>query len=267
MVILPPYSGERDPFFAMDAACSVFGLYRDEALASAYFRILGYGGISVIRERLLWNQLEPAEPGKYQWQFGGNAETLRKLAKEHKLKVLELFHDAPAALGAVGDRTKSGCYPFPRNLVGTAESWRTIGKRWNPYWTALEVWNEPEISFGGELPGDQLGSLQRTVSYAFSSGAIDTPLVGGVFTGFLLNERMMRLYLGNGLLDDSDIASFHSYAPRRPCRPRSRSSANSSGTNRKRRYRSGSPSADGPGRAEPTAPEWPTTSPRPGTSS
>lgn len=213
VVILPPYSGERDPFFAMDAACSVFGLYRDEALASAYFRILGYGGISVIRERLLWNQLEPAEPGKYQWQFGGNAETLRKLAKEHKLKVLELFHDAPAALGAVGDRTKSGCYPFPRNLVGTAESWRTIGKRWNPYWTALEVWNEPEISFGGELPGDQLGSLQRTVSYAFSSGAIDTPLVGGVFTGFLLNERMMRLYLGNGLLDDSDIASFHSYAP------------------------------------------------------
>ncbi|MBS1371871.1 MAG: hypothetical protein HPZ91_18150 [Lentisphaeria bacterium] len=211
VTVLPPYSGERDPFFAMDAACSVFGLYRDEALASAYFRILGYGGVSVIRERLLWGRLEPGEPGKYQWQFRGNAETLRKLAAEHELKVLELFHDAPASLGAVSDRRESGYYPFPRNLVGTAESWRAIGKRWSPYWNALEVWNEPEISFGGELPGDQLGSLQRTVSYAFASNGIDTPLVGGVFTGFLLNERMMRLYLGNGLLDDSDIASFHSY--------------------------------------------------------
>lgn len=81
VVILPPYSGERDPFFAMDAACSVFGLYRDEALASAYFRILGYGGISVIRERLLWNQLEPAEPGNTN---GSSAATPKPCANSPK---------------------------------------------------------------------------------------------------------------------------------------------------------------------------------------
>ncbi len=211
MVVLPRFEGKRDDFFAIDGAMSVFPVFKDENLAESYLTILKNSGVGSIRERLIWKQIEKDAPGAFDFDRL-NSDQLRKLAAKHNLKVLDVFHDAPEWSGANTNRLATDFNPFPRNLVQSANSWREIGKQWNQYWNGLEVWNEPEIAFGAALPGDQVSSLQRTISYEFASNNIDTPVVSGVFTGTVSNDRMMRLYLRNGLLADADIFSIHSYA-------------------------------------------------------
>lgn len=211
VMVLPRFEGERDDFFAMDAAMSVFPVFQDAKLAESYLAILDYAGIRNVRERLIWRELEKAAPGEFNFDVL-NSDGLRKLAAKHGLKVLDVFHDAPRWSGANTNRLSNDFYPFPRDLVRAAASWREMGRRWQPLWNGLEVWNEPEIAFGASLPGDQVMALQRTISRVFQDGKIDTPVIGGVFTGTVSNDRMMRLYLHNGLLADADIFSIHSYA-------------------------------------------------------
>ncbi len=211
MVALPPFAGERDDFFAIDAAMSVFPVYKDVRLAEAYLAILKHAGIGHVRERLIWREVEKEAQGNFRFDVY-NSDGLRKLAAKYDQKVLDVFHDAPLWSGATHARQAAGFYPFPRDLVRTAASWAAIGERWSPYWDGLEIWNEPEIAFGATLPGDQVGALQRAISYEFAARNIPTPVISGVFTGSVVNDRMMRLYLGNGLLADADRFSFHCYA-------------------------------------------------------
>lgn len=210
MVVSPKFEGERDDFFGVDAAASVFGIYKDPQLADGYYALLEYAGIGNVRERLCWGYLEPKQSGVFDWDALGS-DFLRSLAARHHLKVLDVFHDAPAWSGAVPQRNANGYYPYPRDLIRAAATWKSIGERWKKYWNALEVWNEPEIAFGAGLPGDQLMALQRTISYEFARSNISTPLVSGVFTGSLTDDDMMRTFLANGLLADADIMSFHNY--------------------------------------------------------
>ncbi len=211
LVVLPRFPEEPDDFFAMDMAASVFPVFQDTKLAEAYLSILAYAGIRNIRERLVWRKIEEKAPGKFNFN-ALNSDVLRKVAAKHNLKVLDVFHDAPRWSGASTNRLSNDFFPFPRNLLQAAASWRRIGHHWQSLWNGLEVWNEPEIAFGASLPGDQVTALQRTISRVFQSEKINTPIIGGVFTGTISNDRMMRLYLQNGLLEDADVFSIHSYA-------------------------------------------------------
>ena len=211
MIAIPRFEGKRDDFFAIDAAMSVFPVFRDAGLAESYLTILENSGVGIVRERLLWKQIEQEGPGAFDFSRL-NSDGLRKLAEKHGLKVLDVFHDAPAWSGANTNRLSNDFNPFPRNLVQAASSWRKIGEQWEKHWNGLEVWNEPEIAFGASMPGDQVMALQRTISYEFADAGIQTPLIGGVFTGTISNDRMMRLYLRNGMLSDADCFSIHCYA-------------------------------------------------------
>jgi len=73
----------------------------------------------------------------------------------------------------------------------------------------LEVWNEPDIRFGGEQPSDQYVPIVKTVRYALRSEGVETPIGGGVFSA--MNPEYANLAASNGLLDVSDFLSFHYY--------------------------------------------------------
>ena len=211
LLVIPRYTGERDQFFGIDSAMSVFRVYKNDTAADALLSILEWGGLSQIRDRFNWKDIEKTAPGEFHFN-AFQSERLRNQARQHGLKVLDVFHDAPRWTGADANRTSNTLNPFPRDLLRTAVSWRQFSLRFGQYWCGLEVWNEPEIAFGASLPGDQLAALQRTISYEFARNGITVPLIGGVFTGSSGDEKKLHLYLRNGLLEDSDIFSFHSYA-------------------------------------------------------
>jgi hypothetical protein len=98
---------------------------------------------------------------------------------------------------------------YPGDLVKTAKSWNTVANYWNTAWGGFEIWNEPEISFGAELPADQYVPMARAIAYQLKQSGIPTPLFGGVMAHF--HPVWLKNVAENGLLHDVDGFSFHSY--------------------------------------------------------
>lgn len=196
----PAWQGEPDPFLAIDSAMS--WLVRDGALRESLIQNLRRSGIAMSRERLSWGEVSPAAD-RWDWEGGHRFETIRRFYAQQCVPVLEMFHDSPGWTGKVG--------PYPDDLAATARGWREIARRWRPTWGALEIWNEPNIHFGGNLPADQYVALVKTISYAVSSLADPLPLIGGVIAED--NRAFLDAAARNGLLDCVDAVSFHTYAP------------------------------------------------------
>lgn len=198
IVALKPAEGPADPFFAVDAAMS--WLVRDDGVREGLVKALRRSRIGMSRERLTWRAVHPAAD-QWDWETPVRFDTLRRAYQRHGVEVLEMFHDSPAWMGLVGK--------YPDDLVAAARSWREIGRHWRPTWGAIDVWNEPDIFFGGNLPADQYVPLVKTVAWAFAEEKIATPIVGGVVAHH--NRRFLDCAARNGLLDCCDAFSFHTY--------------------------------------------------------
>lgn len=161
------------------------------------------GGLGLVRDRISW-LLMNSEEGQWDWETKSHYESTRRLYDRAGLKLLEVFHHAPEYLGRTpqGDRV-------PDDLVKGSRSWSTVAERMNGSWAALEAWNEPDVFFGGFQPADQYVPLVKMVRHALRTAGVETPVVGGVFAS--MNPSYLDLAARNGLLDESDVISFHYY--------------------------------------------------------
>ncbi len=187
-----------DPFFAIDGALS--WLVGNDAQREGLIRAARWIGIPMIRERLTWGGVHTAA-NRWDWQSGSRFEVLRQTYARHGVKVLEMAHDGPAWMGRVEK--------YPEDLVAAAQSWRQIASRWHSTWGAVEIWNEPDISFGADLPADQYAPLAKAIRYGMKQAGIGTPLVGGVMAH--CNHAFLETATQNRLLDSVDAFSFHTY--------------------------------------------------------
>ncbi|MDR2439502.1 MAG: glycoside hydrolase family 5 protein [Planctomycetaceae bacterium] len=198
IVSLPVFKNNPDKFFAIDAALS--WLVKEEQLRIGFVKAAKRSGISMMRERLSWNDIEP-NPDQFQWETSRRYDFVRKLCKEHGIEVLDVFHNAPHWMEKVEK--------YPSDLVKTAKSWNTVADYWNTAWGGFEIWNEPDISFGAELPADQYVPMARAIAYQLKQSGIPTPLFGGVMAHF--HPIWLKNAAENGLLHDVDGFSFHTY--------------------------------------------------------
>lgn len=200
LVSLPAWGGTTDEFFCIDGALS--WLVRDDAIREGLVQAAGRSGIRMIRERLTWGAVHPA-PDRWDWETGAHYDTLRRTCLKHGVGVLEMAHDGPRWMGHVGPR-------YPESLVAVARSWQQIAGKWRPTWGGLEVWNEPDIFFGGNLPADQYVPLVKAISFGLGEPRIDVPVVGGVMAH--CNRQFLDTAARNGILEYIDAFSFHTYS-------------------------------------------------------
>jgi hypothetical protein len=201
LIVLPACQGKPDAFFAVDGALS--WLVRDDAVRESLIKVAKRSGISMVRERLSWAGIHPG-PGKWDWDGGARYDKLRGEYERSNLPILEMAHDAPAWPGRVAK--------YPQDLVATAEGWREIAQKWRSTWGALEIWNEPDIFFGGDLPADQYAALAKTIAYAVDvpSKSFDrVPVAGGVMAH--CNEQFLKTLAENDTLHSFDVFTFHTY--------------------------------------------------------
>lgn len=194
----PAYGGKRDPFFAIDSAMS--WLVHDDATREGLVKVLARSGIPMSRERLNWAEIN-SEKGDWNWDGQRRYETLRQMCRREGVEVLEMFHGTTDWAGRVGK--------YPEDLVGTAQAWKQIVERYGSTWGAMEVWNEPDISFGDYLPADQYAALVKTFAYVFQEQEATAPLVGGVFAHY--NQEYLDNAGDNGLPHWASVISFHTY--------------------------------------------------------
>ena len=194
-----PQMLEEDPFFAIDAAMSwlVSGTQQRQGLLNVLHR----SGIGMMRERLGWGATNPA-PGQYHWDDGSDFDSLRHLAAQAGVKVLELAHDSPLWMGQIGW--------YPDDLVVAAQSWEDYAAHWGFAWGGVELWNEPNMyPFGQNLPADQYVALAKTEGFALDKAGAGVPVVGGAFG--LYDGVFLNGIAQNGLLNCIDVFSFHTY--------------------------------------------------------
>jgi hypothetical protein len=148
---------------------------------------------------------------EWDWESPKKYESTRRLYHASELPVLEMFHDAPRwtwAHATTGGNVSGDC-KYPDDLQSTVYSWQRISEQYHTVWGALEAWNEPDISFGGNLPADQYLPVLKTLRYALSESKVTVPLGGGVFAYY--NPPFMDLAARNGLLSECNFVSFHYY--------------------------------------------------------
>jgi len=201
-----------DPFFAIDGAMT--GLVRIPEKRWQMAEIARRSGIGMIRERLGWGGVHRM-PGFENLDLAGakSCNDCRNAIATAGVKVLELNHDAPDWMPRTGGK-------YPQDLLMTRRVWDAFFTHWNRQWGGLEVWNEPEISFGAQLPADQYMPVWQTVAYQHQVSTDEakkeaetgerTPLISCVMSG------CSRVWLDPaaemGVLDSSDVFSFHTYA-------------------------------------------------------
>ena len=192
---------KRDPFFCIDAAMSWLvnknGNRREELV-----KIARRSGIVMIRDRLSWTEIQPdsslpVKPDGYR-----GYDSYRKLCKANGVEVLEMFHDAPAWTGR---RAK-----YPENFNALSQLWSALHPQWSSTWGGLEVWNEPDISFGGNVPADQYAPILKTMSWELSKQGMDKPVLGCCLAVF--NPEWLDTAQANDVYSYSDVFSFHTYA-------------------------------------------------------
>lgn len=199
VVSLEAQPNATDPFFAVDAAMS--WLVAPGPLREGLVKDLRRCGILMARERFRWASINTARD-QFDWEADRQYETLRRTYARHGVSVLEMCHDSPEWMGLV-ER-------YPENLAAAADQWRRIASRWGDTWGAMEVWNEPDIFFGGNLPADQYVALVRAMAWGLDQSESRVPLVTGVLAHY--DQDFLDAAAANGLLDLSDVLSFHSYA-------------------------------------------------------
>ena len=192
---------KRDPFFCIDAAMSWL-VNKDGNRREELVKIARRSGIVMIRDRLSWTEIQndpniPVKPDGYR---GYNS--YRKLCKANDVEVLEMFHDAPAW---TGKRAR-----YPENFNAMADLWSALYPEWSSTWGGLEVWNEPDISFGGDVPADQYAPILKTMSWTLSKLGMDKPVLGSCVAVY--NQEWLDTAQANDVHSYCDVFSYHTYA-------------------------------------------------------
>lgn len=209
-MVLDRPAGTPDPFFGIDANFSVNRRTESEVISGDYLKLLHDAGIRSVHDRTLWRILEP-ERGVFRWN-NRNADLLHRLYEQYGFQVLDTLDGAPRWTGSVPERQEAGFFPYPRDLAAAGESLAAVLKRYAGFRDGIEVWNEPENSFGAWMPGDQVTAFQKLLVYEMQkNGIAGGPVISGAMTGNVISPQLMRTYCANGMIGNSDVFSFHTY--------------------------------------------------------
>ncbi|HCE43230.1 MAG TPA: hypothetical protein DET40_06760 [Lentisphaeria bacterium] len=191
---------QPDPFFCMDSGLS--WLERNPGKRTALVKILSRCGIAMSRERLSHGSVNP-EKDKWDWEGGERAnESMRRTYIDSKVSILEIISGG----GKHMETMKTPPY-FPQNMVEASLAWTDLARHWQGSWGGVEVFNEPDLAL---IPADQYSTLVKTASFAMSQAETKVPLISGVFAT-IPPSPFFDTYSANGILDDTDAVSLHSY--------------------------------------------------------
>ncbi|MDO4557552.1 MAG: glycosyl hydrolase [Planctomycetia bacterium] len=220
-----------NPYLCVDGALS--WLTSDPVLRAEMIRLAKKSGIAIIRDRISTRDLFPTREtlteNRPLWNGGEQSvrkyDTLRQMFVQNEIPVLDMGHDTPDWTGRVGK--------YPADLNAASRMWGQIARHWNAGWGGFELWNEPDISFSGNMPADQYAAWVKAVGVNFpheirrphttekTETGVETetgdngvappvPLIGGV--NALFHPDWLETAAQNGLPDLVDVWSFHTYA-------------------------------------------------------
>jgi len=153
---------------------------RDRRKMAAFASLAALAGVSGVRDRLTWGEVEAA-PGEFRaaTRYDDSARILRGAG----LEVLQVYHGTPGwALSPQLDPDKAG-RRFPRDLRDQFRFCRAMAGRFKGTIQAWEPWNEANIpGFGGHLI-DEMVALQKASYLGCKAGDPSLTVCWNVYAG------------------------------------------------------------------------------------
>lgn len=170
---------------------------RTAAQAAACARI----GLSLLRERLAWHQVNP-EPGRFDW---GKYRQSAEIQRAHGLDVYAVFHDTPAWARVATDGDHGNVPPAdPRHIYDFT---RRLALDLGGSVRYFELWNEPDIFFFAGHPWD-VAAIIKAGCLGLRDG---DPSIGVLASSRAIGPAFWRSLLANGIGPYFDIWNQHCY--------------------------------------------------------
>mgnify|MGYP000966781466 CR=1 FL=1 len=157
-------------------------------------------GLSMVRERLSWPEVNPS-PGVYKW---GRYETNADLLSERGISILGMFHSAP-------EWTKGDLQSLPHDLLATYEFCKAAAEKFSGQMAAWEFWNEPEPKGFNQDPSWDLAAAHKAAYLGFKAGDPDA-LVLIASNCQHPAPKMYELLMESGAGAYMDAFNFHVYS-------------------------------------------------------
>ena len=132
-------------------------------------RLLRLCGVQWVRERLVWEDLEPRAK---QYRWGALDAVTAALAKQG-IRIAESAEAIPAWMRADGDRKA-----VPDDLRHVYRFAQMLARRYAGRVQAWELWNEPDIAHFFQHPASEISAFQKAGYLGFRRGAA-APIVLG----------------------------------------------------------------------------------------
>lgn len=206
LFVAPKYQGKPDYFFGVDGAMSWL-IPTTPNLREELIAVLAEHGVYSSRERIMnslifpeaTNLDNPLEHAGHQYS------QIRELYKKHNVKILDVSHDAPSWMKNNPDN------PYPDDVISFAKATLKVNEMYGDNYLGWEVWNEPDLGFGGKLPAEYYMTLVKTVSYYWRKNNIKTPLVAAVVSE-LCHQNFRETMVKSEIADLVDAISIHNYS-------------------------------------------------------
>ncbi|NOY82064.1 MAG: hypothetical protein GXP31_13795 [Kiritimatiellaeota bacterium] len=201
----------QDSPVCVDSATAWFAArYRpeEERAREVFATLAALAGANWIRDRLSWGEIETG-PDKY--AAPTRYDSSARLATEHGLKTLQVFHSTPGwAVDKALDGERGG-RRFPRDLRVLYRFCRTLAVRFKGRVFAWEPWNEANIGGFGGHPINEMCSLQKAAYLGFKAGDPRVTVCWNVFAGGG-NDLQTEGVLENEAWPYFETYNIHSYS-------------------------------------------------------
>jgi hypothetical protein len=166
----------------------------------AVAKMLRRAGLTWVRERFSWGQVQPREGGDFQW---GKYDTVPRLLAKQRVNVYQIFHDSPSWTHPSDGKTRN-----PDDLRTVYRFAKAAGAHFASCIQAWEVWNEADIEFWPDL-ADRFAGVQKAAYLGFKAGA-----PGGTVLLVSLCQKPAAFacnLFDCGIADYYDVFNFHIY--------------------------------------------------------
>lgn len=176
-------------------------------------------GADTIRLVLRWDWLAPSRARSYPASRLSRVKRLLRVARSEHLRVVATVLSTPTWASGQANLLGLSFAAPPRDAADFGDFVGDISQRWGRLLAAIEVWNEPNLTFFWRGSAAQYVGLVRAARIAVDdSRNPDLRVVGGALAGSAA-PYLQRLY-DRGIANWSDAISIHPYDSGDPARRR-----------------------------------------------
>lgn len=193
----------QDSPICIDGAIAWFahGNRKDQ---TAYARLARLAGVSWIRDRLKWREIQP-DPTTFA-ENNTTYDLSADIQHQQGLKIHQVFHDTPEWATEKGESRGR----FVRDLRILFRFCKAMGKRYGHRVHAWEPWNEANVpTFGGHTV-DEMCTFQKAAYLGFKAGAPDVIVCSNAYTA-VPTELHTQGVLKNETWSYFDTYNIHTY--------------------------------------------------------